>query len=383
MSRNIRVDVAVVGDGLIGMSTALHLRRRYLSVAVVGGTTPGRASTAAAGMLTPACEYDPWMPQEFYELLREGLDYYPGFLSDFNLLPESVGFRSTDFTLLDLVERPESLQHRTEWMDAHGIKNTWLSPAEVCEAEPHLSPRAFRGAIRIKGEAVVNPRALLREMTKWASEEDCAVLGGGLTEACDEHDRLRLTTGEGDTVVADQVVIAAGSWSGQVGRAFGLDIPLCPVKGQIVRLTGARELLRSVVFMPSGGCGSIVSRSPGEYIVGTSEEYLRPETDNTAGVVGAVLSRLCAVLPEAAEWRIDEMWSGFRPMTSDELPILAQADDPRIVVATGHHRNGVLLAAVTGRLVAALIDGEDPGLNLDPFRYGRLLRPHTRFATKY
>ncbi|MFD7101560.1 NAD(P)/FAD-dependent oxidoreductase [Streptomyces celluloflavus] len=383
MSRNIRVDVAVVGDGLIGMSTALHLRRRYLSVAVIGGTTQGRASTAAAGMLTPACEYDPWMPQEFYELLREGLDYYPPFLSAFGFTPESVGFRSTDFTLLDLVERPDSLQSRTEWMDKYGIENRWLSPAEVCDAEPHLSPRTFRGAIRIKDEAVVNPRALLQAMTEWASAEECPVLVGGLTGVDDEHGRLRLTTGEGDTVIADQVVVAAGSWSGQVGRAFGLDIPVCPVKGQIVRLAGPPGLLRSVAFMPSGGCGSIVSRSPGEYIVGTSEEYLRPETDNTAGVVGTILSRLCAVVPEAAEWRIEEMWSGFRPMTSDELPILARADDPRIVVATGHHRNGVLLTAVTGRLVAALIDDEAPGLSLDRFRYGRPLRPHTRFATKY
>ncbi|MYT29967.1 MULTISPECIES: FAD-dependent oxidoreductase [unclassified Streptomyces] len=383
MSRNIRVDVAVVGNGLIGMSTALHLRRRYLSVAVIGGTTQGRASTAAAGMLTPACEYDPWMPEPFYELLHEGLDYYPHFLSAFGFAPETVGYRSTDFTLLDLVERPDSLQPRTQWMDKYGIENRWLSAAEVCDMEPQLSPRAFRGAIRIKGEAVVNPRALLQAMTDWASEEGSQVFGGGLAGVGDEQDRLRLTTSEGDTIVADRVVIAAGSWSGQVGRAFGLQIPVCPVKGQILRLAGPPGLLRSVVFMPSGGCGSIVSRSPGEYIVGTSEEYLRPEADNTAGVVGAVLSRLCAVVPEAAEWRIDEMWSGFRPMTSDELPIVGRADDPRIVVATGHHRNGVLLTPVTGRLVAALVDDEAPGLSLDRFRYGRPLRPHTRFATKY
>ncbi|MCK7624494.1 FAD-dependent oxidoreductase [Streptomyces sp. RS10V-4] len=383
MSRNIRVDVAVVGDGLIGMSTALHLHRRYLSAAVIGGTPQGRASTAAAGMLTPACEYDPWMPQEFYELLHKGLDYYPEFLSAFGFAPETVGYRPTDFTLLDLVERPDSLRSRTEWMDKYGIDHRWLSAAEVCEVEPQLSPRAFRGAIRITGEAVVNPRALLQAMTEWVTEEGSQVLGGGLAGVGDERGRLRLTTGGGDTVVADQVVIAAGAWSDRVGRAFGLDIPVCPVKGQIVRLSGPPGLLNSVVFMPSGGCGSIVSRSPGEYIVGTSEEYLRPEADNTAGVVGAVLGRLCSVVPEAAEWRIEEMWSGFRPMTSDELPVISRADDPRIVVATGHHRNGVLLTPVTGRLVAALVDDEAPGLSLDRFRYGRPLRPHTRFATKY
>ncbi|MEE1831715.1 NAD(P)/FAD-dependent oxidoreductase [Streptomyces sp. SP17KL33] len=376
----MHVDTAIVGDGLIGLSTAIHLRRRGVSVAVIGGSSEGQASHAAVGMLTPACEYDPWMPAEFYDLLREGLDYYPRFLDDFGLSPESVGYRSSDFTLLDLAEREESVQERIGWMDKLGIDCRWLDRAEVCGLEPGLTPVAFNGAIRIKGEAVVNPRALLALLKE---RLDGALLRGGLTGVVEDGSRFRLTAGASQEVVADRVVIAAGSWSGDVGRRFGLDIPVCPVKGQIIRLTGTPGAVDSVIFMPSGGCGSIVERSPGEYIVGTSEEYLQPTTDNTAGVIGAILNRLCTVLPAASEWRIEETWSGFRPMTSDELPIIGFAQDDRIVVATGHHRNGILLTTVTGRLVADLLDGEETGVNLSRYGYGRRLRPHTRFATKY
>jgi glycine oxidase len=380
MNRSSHVDTAVLGDGLIGLSTAIHLRRRGVSVAVIGGSSEGQASHAAVGMLTPACEYDPWMPTEFYDLLREGLDYYPRFLDEFSLNPECVGYRSTDFTLLDLAEREESIKNRMGWMDKLGIDCRWLDRTEVCRLEPGLTPVAFNGAIRIRNEAVVNPRALLALLKE---RTDVALLRGGLIGVAEDGSRFRLTVGGGQELVADRVVIAAGSWSADVGRKFGLDIPVCPVKGQIIKLAGAPEAIGSVIFMPSGGCGSIVERSPGEYIVGTSEEYLQPTTDNTAGVIASILSRLCTVLPGASEWRIEETWSGFRPMTSDELPIIGFAQDDRIVVATGHHRNGILLTTVTGRLVADLLSGEEIGVSLSRFSYGRSLRPHTRFANKY
>ncbi|MFI5527190.1 NAD(P)/FAD-dependent oxidoreductase [Kitasatospora sp. NPDC051853] len=380
MNGYTQVDTAVVGDGLIGLSTAVQLERRGISTAVIGGPAEGQASHAAVGMLTPACEYDPWMPGEFYDLLKAGLDHYPRFLEELGLAPEEVGHRPTDFTLLDLAEREESLRERIGWMEKLGITCDWLGRAEVCEREPALTPVAFHGAIRIGNEAVVNPRALLGALRAGTG---VPLLGGGLVRVADDGARFRLTTGEGDDVVAERVVLAAGAWSGTVGRMFDLDVPVCPVKGQIIRLSGEPGLIDSVIFMPSGGCGSVVERSPGEYVVGTSEEYLRPTADNTAGVIGAILHRLCTVIPAAAEWRIEETWSGFRPMTSDELPVLDLVHDDRIVVATGHHRNGVLLAPVTGRVVADLLEGTDPGLDLSRFAHGRPLRPHTRFATKY
>ncbi|WP_053646570.1 FAD-dependent oxidoreductase [Streptomyces sp. XY431] len=378
----MKVDVAVVGNGLIGLCSAVELRRAGRTVALLGGPTDGRASTAAAGMLTPACEYDPWMPSEFLDLLRDGLARYPEFLGEFGLTAAEVGYRSTDFTLVDLAERTESLRPRIEWMTAAGVDCEWVGPRDLCTLEPALTPRAHHGAIRIHGEAVVNPRALLSALERTADRLGVHRVPGDLTGVEDEGEALRLVTAAG-TVGAERVVVAAGSWSGQVGELFGLSLPVCPVKGQMLRLSGPPGLLNSVVFMPSGGCGSIVERSPGQYVVGTSEEYLRPEADNTAGVVAAILSRLCTVLPEAADWPVEEMWSGFRPMTSDELPIIDRPGDGRVVVATGHHRNGVLLAPITGRLVTRLIDGEHPGADLSRYRHGRTLRPHTRFATKY
>jgi glycine oxidase len=377
------VDIAIAGDGLIGLSIAYHLLRRGSSVAVVAGHGSGRASTAAAGMLTPACEYDPWMISQLLDLLNAGQHYYAEFLRGWTT-HEQVGYRESEFTLVDLHERIELLQSRMEWLPKLGFTCDWLEPAGVCRLEPSLSPTAFRGGIRIHDQAVVNPIALWEALGAEVARRGAIRLDGGVTGFAEHGDRIVVSVGADASVVADRVVLAAGSWSAEIGRMAGLEVPVCPVKGQMVLLRGPEHLIGSVIYMPSGGCGSIVERAPGQYILGTSEEYLEPVTDNTAGVIGAILSRLCTVIPAAAEWRIERMWSGFRPMTSDELPMIGPAGDGRFIVATGHHRNGVLLTPITGRLVAGMICGDDAdAIDLAPFRYDRNLRPYARFASKY
>jgi glycine oxidase len=382
---NATVDVCVVGDGLVGLSIAVHLARAGRSVAVLGKDLPGRASTAAVGMLTPACEYDPWMRREFLDLLRAGRDYYPQFL-DHAGVGAHVTYDARDFTLLDLHERTEQLNSRMGYLDELGFDCTWLDPWEVCEREPNLTPTAFRGGIQVRGDAVVNPVELWEALRRAVTAAGVTIDDSGLDGVEDVGHGVILRTGRA-RVLAERVVVAAGAWSTEVAGLAGLDVPLCPVKGQVVQLRGEPGLVRSVIFMPSGGCGSIVERSPGLYVVGTSEEYLEPRSSNSAGVVGAILHRLTTVLPEAAVWEVDRMWSGFRPMTGDELPIVGVADDPRFIVATGHHRNGVLLAPVTGQIVADLVDGGDgrsvADIDLTPFAYGRHQRLQPRFADKY
>jgi len=137
-----------------------------------------------------------------------------------------------------------------------------------------------------------------------------------------------------------------------------------------------------VVFMPAGGCGSIVERSPGRYVVGTSEEYVTVDTANTAGVIAAILSRLGRVLPAARNWEIADMWCGFRPMHADELPSLGRIPGLPVVVAAGHHRNGVLLTPLTGQIVAQTV-ADKAERNLSLYRPDRPQRRHARFASKY
>lgn len=385
MEERSNVDVAVAGDGLIGISAAWHLQQAGHKVAVLGGQAAGRASTAAAGMLTPACEYDPWMCHQFLDLLKAGLSYYEKFLHSGWTTPEEVGYRSSEFTLTDLAERSESLRERMEWMPRLGFDCDWWETSEVCAREPHLSPTAIRGAIRIRDEAVVNPIALWETLGQAVAAGGATVCSGGVAGIEEDGERISLSAGDGTRVVADRVVLAAGAWTADLARLAGLEVPLCPAKGQMVLLRGAPQAIGSVIFMPTGGCGSIVQRRPGSYVVGTSEEYLMPDDHNTAGVVGTVLSRLCEVVPAASHWQIEQLWAGFRPMTSDELPVLGVTDDRRFLVATGHHRNGILLAPITGRLIADLVSGHKApdGLDLSPFRYGRPMRPHARFAAKY
>jgi glycine oxidase len=171
----------------------------------------------------------------------------------------------------------------------------------------------------------------------------------------------------------------AGLWP--IG--FDVALPICPVKGQMIRMRGRPDLFSRVLFMPIGGCSSILQRSPGEYIAGTSEEYLDPTAGNTVAVSASILSRVAALLHEGAGLELDALWSGFRPMTPDELPVLDRVRDGRLFIATGHHRNGVLLSAITGRLIAEMLREVPPSAELSTFRYDRSVRKHGRFALKY
>ncbi|MFI9634902.1 NAD(P)/FAD-dependent oxidoreductase [Nocardia sp. NPDC051929] len=377
------VDIAVVGGGLIGASSALHLQAAGLSVAIVDSAHEFRASNAAAGMLTPACEFDDWMPSAFWELLTEGLEYYKPFLERFGLDHDATGYRDSVFTLLQMRETGVDLRPRLDMLRSLKVRSDWLDGDDVTSVEPNLSPGAYTGAIRIHDQGVVNPLLLHDEVMKRFVSDGGRVISSPVVDFGERGDDVLVSTADGLVVTAAKVVLAAGPWTAQVAALAGHQLPdYTPVKGQMVELSGPARLTNSVVFMPAGGCGSIVERAPGQYIVGTSEEYVTPSVANTAGVVGAILTRLRRVLPAAGEWSIERMWTGFRPMLTDELPAIGEIGGGEFIVAAGHHRNGVLLAPFTGKLVADLIAGTRDW-DLSPYRPDRPQRRHARFAGKY
>src|SRR5262249_48189982 len=153
-------------------------------------------------------------------------------------------------------------------------------------------------------------------------------------------------------------------WSYEVAHLFHQQVPVTLAKGQIIQLSGTPRLLNHILYLPVGACGCLLERAPGTYIAGTSEEYSTADVSNTSRVVAAILSRINQVFLPAGDFVVEDMWSGFRPLSPDELPILGLAADPRIVIATGHFRNGVLLAPITGLIVQALIEGTAPPINL-------------------
>lgn len=379
-------DVVIVGGGLVGLCIAFHLMGSQRKVGVTMGTHEGRASIAAAGMLAPTCEWSPEAPRTSLEFLRQGREYYKEFLpgvlepSQFEV---ETGYSERDFLLLDLLENERGLTSRFEGLQKAGASVVWLSRQDVYRLEPYINPEAIRGAVLISGDGIVNPRTLHRLLLERLSQQQVNLLDANLltVEECGED--FLLTLDNYQTLMCSQIIIAAGAWSFEVAEKFHLNVPVSAVKGQIVQLAGASKLLQHVLFMPAGACGCLLERSPGIYIAGTSEEYISTEVTNTSKVVAAILTRINEVFLPAGDFVIDDMWSGFRPITPDELPIISVSSDPRIIIATGHYRNGILLAPLTGLIVKSLLDGGELGVNIEPYKYQREFHAHYRFASAY
>lgn len=378
-------DVIIIGGGLVGLCAAVHLIEGQYRVGVLMGTHKGSASLAAAGMLTPTCEWSPEAPPFWLEFLRNGRNYYQEFLAKIrdDSQDNESGYTEKPFLLLDLLENENGLGSRFEHLQSAGANVTWLNRPAVSQLEPYLNLETARGAIRIVGDAVVNPRALHRLLLEHLSQQGVDLLDANLLAVKERGDNFTLLPDNGNALVCPRVIIAAGVWSFEVAEKFHLEVPVSPAKGQIVQLSGAASLLNHVVYMPVGACGCLLERTPGIYIAGTSEEYISAEATNTSRVVAAILTRINDVFLPAGDFVINDMWSGFRPITPDELPIIDLSPDPRIILATGHFRNGVLLSPLTGLIVKSLFEGEEPVVNIQPYRYLRKFHTQYRFASAY
>ncbi|MGX7828796.1 NAD(P)/FAD-dependent oxidoreductase [Actinokineospora sp. 24-640] len=374
----------VVGGGLVGLASAWHLAREGLDVAVLAPRHPGMASSAAAGMLTPGCEWNGWMPRHFLDFMIAGRDHYPEFLAALTGGDAAdgyrVGYRPTDFLYLDSRERDEQMERHHAALSGAGLAVTHLDLRETLRREPGLNLDVIRGSLRVEGDAVVDPRAVLGELRARLAD---TVIEDGVEGITDHGDRFTVRTARGDHVVAERLVLAAGAWTQELAGLLGLDVPVAPIRGQIIELQGPPGAVRSVLYVATGACGSVVERYPGTYVVGTSEEGTSATVANTPVVVAAVLARVSSLVPALGTMSITDMWSGFRPTTPDEMPIIGAVDGGRVVLATGHYRNGVLMGPLTGRLVRDIVVGETPALDLDPYRPDRTHGKQYRLAARY
>ncbi|MDQ6744488.1 MAG: FAD-dependent oxidoreductase, partial [Actinomycetota bacterium] len=238
--------------------------------------------------------------------------------------------------------------------------------------EPALSP-GLRLALELPGDHAVDPRALT------ATLADAVVrAGGALCEGAEVarvecgNDRVRaVALAGGRRVACEQVVMAAGAWSRQIaGLPPGAQVPLRPVKGQILRLhdPSGPGLLSRVLRLEDA---YVVPRGDGRYVLGATVEERGFDLSVTAGAVAGLLREATELLPGLSELVIDELAAGLRPGTPDNAPIIGPGAVSGLHWATGHYRAGVLLAPVTATLVAGMLAGAEPEIDLSPFAAGR------------
>jgi glycine oxidase len=351
-------DVAVVGAGVIGLSIAWRLARRGLSVVVIErGAAGSGASLAGTGMLAAQAELEPG-GTDLLPLSLESQRQWPAFRSE---LEASAGM-GIDYreggTLIVALSRDEvdRLRFRHELQTDAGLPSQWLSGPEVRAMEPALRPSVVAGIFSPDDHQVDPPlmmAALVRAFLAAGGQlvENCAVMAldmsGGAVAG--------IKTAQGPCK-AGHVVVAAGAWSGEGLLPPELPMPVRPLKGQALAVRPAEPLppLAHVVWTEDV---HLAPKGDGRLIVGATVEERGFDEAVTAGGLYALLEGARRALPSVEEMAVEAVWTGFRPTSDDDAPILGTTPVPNLLIATGHHRNGFLLAPATASAMEELVIG--------------------------
>jgi glycine oxidase len=355
--------VAVIGAGVSGLGIAWRLAEAGCPVTVFERGAAGRgASWAAAGMLAAGLEAEPG-EERLLALNLEGQRLWPAFRDQLEAASGiGVGYREEGTLAVALTrDDVERLRFAFEFQRDCGIQLEWRSGVDARRLEPHLRP-GLAAAVLSPNDHQVDSRRLVLALKR------ALLAAGGVLR---EHAEVRALDVEGgraggviigdERCVADVVVLAGGAWSaGLEGLPAAARPPVRPVKGQMLalRMEPEQPLLRHVLWGPKG---YLVPKADGRLIVGGTVEERGFDPDLTAGGVLALLDAAWRALPSIEELPIDELWTGFRPTSRDDAPILGPTPVEGLFVATGHHRNGTLLTPLTALAVSdAILSGRVP-----------------------
>ncbi|MGH7650254.1 MAG: glycine oxidase ThiO [Gemmatimonadaceae bacterium] len=353
----MNTDVIVVGGGLIGLAAATALAERNVSVTLIGERKPGEASPAAAGMLAPSVERATGPAHEFAVAAR---DRYPGYVA---FLEERTGFKVP-------LNRLGILQVALSQRGIRGLKKTaaptarWLDAKELDDLEPALSHAV--GAMYNPDDGAVDNTVLISALEKYVSDSGrITTVVDTATEIDARGSSVSLKTKSGDAHIAGRVVLAAGAWAREI-RGAPLANAVQPARGQLVSYPIAP--LRHVAYGPRG---YLVPRGAST-IGGSTMENVGYDASTTADGVRKVQSAAEEICPTLSSSKASRAWAGLRPVTPDMLPIIGpDPERPSLVYACGHSRNGVLMAPLTGDLIADLVTGTPLSFDLSQFRPDR------------
>jgi len=389
-------DVVVVGGGVIGCAAAYYAAKRGLRVTLIDRPKRGRATSASAGGLWALGESVGLGCGVIFSKAMAGMGTLPEGVHGPGQLPGSF----LDFALRSNAMFPAL---STELRDASGIDfefertsllflmydegdeafarplwercpcgrdlTEWLTPGELARAEPAVT-REARGALRFQGDNQVNPYRLADAFRAGARNLGATIL------THTEVSGIRISAGRivgvetaaGD-IACDVVVNAAGAWAAQVGRMAGLKIPVHPVRGQII---GTETLPKVLSACLSTTDCYLAQKGHGEVIIGSTTEEAGFEVGVTAAAMKSLSAGAVRAMPFLRDVRVKRVWSGLRPGSPDELPILGPvAGLDGYLNACGHFRTGILTSPLTGLLIAELASGEPTSVPLEPFRLSR------------
>jgi glycine oxidase len=364
--------VLVIGGGIIGCATALALAAKGLRITVIerGPLDPvGRGpegSSAAAGILGAQLEALHG-DNPLSRLCLQSRDRYPAWIAaitalgggDVEMRPSGVTRVATDAASL------RALDHAAAWQANAGYRVELLDAAGVHAIEPALSGDVV-GAVRFADDHRIDPPALMASIRLAAARAGVTFRSSArVSRVLVRGDRATgVLLDDGATIGADAVVIAAGSWSSLIGETSLAPDGVQPARGQMIELHVGAPVVRGVI--EAADC-YLSPRDDGRLLVGSTVELVGFREGASAGGVRDLLTAALRLVPALHDARVNRTWAGFRPKTHDDMPLIGTVGIEGLVIATGHFRNGVLLAPITGEIVAALLTGGDLPVDIAPF----------------
>jgi glycine oxidase len=366
--------VAVVGGGIIGCACALELARRGCRVTLFERGAPGaEASSAAAGILSPLGRSPE--PGPYDRLAIESWRLYPGVVAELRAITGVDVEHMTAGTLYPLAGPREIDEGRARlaWPLARELGIRLVEGSDLRSLEPALA-KDLTAALLVQGDHWINNQRLVTAYALAAAARGVTLCPGTeVSRLLVESGRARgVVTMDGESVRADAVLLAAGAWCGPLAASAGFDLPVGPVRGQMLAVSHVPSLLSHAIH---GDDVYLVPRPSGELLIGATVERVGFERAVTPDGIGSLIAQALALVPGMGSRPITRSWFGFRPWASDGQPVLGPLPEAdALFVATGHYRNGILLAPVTAAVMArCILDGEIPA-SITPFLPARFSR---------
>jgi glycine oxidase len=379
-------DAVFVGGGVIGLASAWRAAQGGARVCVLERAEPPAGATkVAAGMLAPVGELSFGEP-ELLSMMLAAAELWPAFVAQLEAASGEGTGHQANGALVVALDRDEAgeLRRRHELQQELGLETEWLTPRRCRELEPGLST-SFVGGVHAPGDASVDPRRLATALAAALREAGGELrTGAEVVDGLWDGDRLvgvrTAVTADraAEPVHADAVVLCNGAWAGQTPwLPPEARPPVRPVKGEVIELrpredgspVAGRNVASERIYL--------VPRDDGRLIVGATQEERGFDTTVTAGGVHELLREAYRVLPDIAEMELAGMIAGLRPGSPDNLPIVGRGAVEGLVLATGHFRNGILLAPITADAVVATLSGTEPPAAMakaDPGRFVEVAR---------
>lgn len=363
--------VIIIGGGIIGASIAWRLARERAEVIVLERARLGQeASWAAAGLIAPQAEAQ--TSGVFFDLCLAARRVFDATVdrlaADSGLDPE-YDPHGILYIALDAVERAE-LEARARWHREAGALVHELSAAEARKVEPAISPETLF-ALHLPDNRRVENRKLTQAFIAAALSSGAQFREGvGVDSVVTKGDRATgVRLHDGTMLEADLVIVAAGSWSHQIRGLEADRVALHPVRGQMLCFETRPRVLTPAVFSMRG---YLVPRRDGRILAGSTMEEAGYNKTVTLGGIEKISRGVLAMVPALAEIPFREAWAGLRPATRDLLPVLGYSPSvANVIWSTGHYRSGILLSAITGEVIADLVAGRPPSIDLAPFSPAR------------